>query len=149
MKVILEQDVKGKGKRGQMVEVSDGYARNFLLPQKLAVLATPDNVHKMKLADAAKAKQIAEEKAEATAIADKLKECVVKIPAKAGANGRLFGAVTTKEISEALEQQYGVAIAKNKIVQEDAIKSFGSFELKCKLGHEISGTLYVIVTEES
>ena len=148
MKVILQQDVKGQGKRGQLVEVSDGYARNFLLPKNLAVPASADNLNKMKMQDKAKAAQIAAEKAEAEAISAKLKECIVKIPAKAGAGGRLFGAVTSKEISEALEAQYGVNIAKNKIVQEDAIKSFGSFELKCKLGHEISGTIYVIVTEE-
>ncbi len=148
MKVILQQDVKGHGKRGQMVEVSDGYARNFLLPKKLAVEANTDNVHKMKMQDAAKAAQIAEEKAQAMEIVEKLKERIVKIPAKAGTGGRLFGAVTSKEISEALEAQHGIQISKNKIVQEDAIKSFGSFELKCKLGHEISGTIYVVVTEE-
>ena len=148
MKVILQQDVKGQGKRGQLVEVSDGYARNFLLPKNLAVAASADNLNKMKMQDKAKAAQIAAEKAEAEAISAKLKECVVKIPAKAGAGGRLFGAVTSKEISDALDAQYGVSIAKNKIIQEDAIKSFGSFELKCKLGHEISGTIYVIVTEE-
>lgn len=148
MKVILQQDVKGHGKRGQLVEVSDGYARNFLLPKKLAVPASADNVNKMKMQDKAKAAQIAQEKAEAQAIVEKLKECVVKIPAKAGTGGRLFGAVTSKEIAEGLEKQFGLVIAKNKIVQEEPIKSFGSFELRCKLGHEISGTVYVVVTEE-
>ena len=148
MKVILQQDVKGHGKRGQMVEVSDGYARNFLLPKKLAAPASTDNVHKMKMQEAAKKAQIQQEIEEAKATVDQLKGCMVKIPAKAGSGGRLFGAVTTKEISEALEAQFGVQIAKAKIVQDEPIKSFGSYELKCKLGHEISGTVYVIVTEE-
>lgn len=148
MKVILQQDVKSHGKRGQMVEVSDGYARNFLLPKKLAVPANADNMNKMVMQDKAKKAQIEQEKAEALAISEKLKECVVKVPAKAGSGGRLFGAVTSKEISEALEKQYGVTIAKSKIVQEEPIKTFGSFELKCKLGHEISGTVYVVVVEE-
>lgn len=149
MKVILQQDVKGHGKRGQMVEVSDGYARNFLLPKKLAVPASADNMNKMIMQDKAKAAQIAQEKAEAEAVAQRLRECVVKIPAKAGGSGRLFGAVTSKEISEALEAQFGLQVSKSKIVQEEPIKNFGSYELKCKLGHEISGTIYVVVTEEA
>ena len=148
MKVILQQDVKGHGKRGQMVEVSDGYARNFLLPKKLAVEANADNMNKMVMQDKAKQAQIAQEKAEATAIAEKLQGCVVKIAAKAGSGGRLFGAVTSKEISEALEKQHGIQIAKAKIVQDEHIKSFGTYELRCKLGHEISGTVHVVITEE-
>lgn len=149
MKVILQQDVKGHGKRGQMVEVSDGYARNFLLPKKLAVQANADNMNKMIMQDKAKAAQLAQEKAEAETIAARLRECVVKIPAKAGGSGRLFGAVTSKEIAEALEAQFGLQVSKSKIVQEEPIKSFGSYELKCKLGHEVSGTISVVVTEES
>jgi len=148
MKVILQQDVKGHGKRGQMVDVSDGYARNFLLPNKLAVLASADNVNKMAMQDKAKKAQTDKEKAEAQAITQRLTECVVKIPAKAGSGGRLFGAVTSKEISEALEKQHGLTIAKAKIVQDEPIKSFGSFELRCKLGHEVVGTIYVVITEE-
>ena len=88
------------------------------------------------------------EKAEAQATAEKLKEIMVKIPAKAGAGGRLFGAVTSKEISEALQAQFGLNIAKSKIVQDEPIKSFGTYQLKCKLGYEITGTLNVVVTEE-
>lgn len=148
MKVILQQDVKGQGKKGQMIEASDGYARNFLLPRKLAVLASADNVNKMKMQDKARAAQEAAEKAEAEATAVKLKECVVKLTAKAGSGGRLFGAVTSKEISEGLKAQYGLDIAKTKIVQEDPIKSFGTYELKCKLGYEVTGTIYVVVAEE-
>ena len=148
MKVILQQDVKGQGKKGQMIEASDGYARNFLLPRKLAVPATADNVNKMKMQDKAKKAQEAAERAEAEAAAEKLKECVVKLTAKAGANGRLFGAVTSKEISEGLKAQYGLEIAKTKIVQDEPIKRYGSYELKCKLGYEVMGTIYVVVAEE-
>ena len=148
MKVILQQDVKGQGKRGQMVNVSDGYARNFLFPKKLAVPASADNVNKMKMQDKAKAAQMAAEKAEAEEIAEKLKGIVVKIPARAGSGGRLFGAVTTKEVSEALQEQHGINIAKTKLVQDEPIKSFGTYQLKAKLGYEISGTVNVVVTEE-
>ena len=88
------------------------------------------------------------QKAEAEATAEKLKELMVKIPAKAGAGGRLFGAVTSKEISEALQAQFGLNIAKSKIVQDEPIKSFGTYQLKCKLGYEITGTVNVVVTEE-
>ena len=148
MKVILEQDVKGQGKRGQMVNVSDGYARNFLFPRKLAVPANADNMNKMIMQDKAKKAQQAAEKAEAEAIAEKLKALTVKVPAKAGAGGRLFGSVTSKEISDALQAQHGLNIAKTKIVQDDPIKSFGTYQLKCKLGYEITGTLNVVVCEE-
>ncbi len=149
MKVILQQDVKGHGKRGQMVEVSDGYARNFLLPKKLAVEANATNVNTMKMQDKAKAAQMEQEKADAREIVAKLKDSVVKMTAKAGKGGRLFGAVTSKEISEALEKQYGMKIAKAKIVQEEPIKSFGTYDLRCKLGHEISGTIHVVISEEA
>lgn len=148
MKVILQQDVKGQGKRGQMVNVSDGYARNFLFPKGLAAPASADNVNKMKMQDKARQAQMAAEKAEAQEISEKLKGLVVKIPAKAGSAGRLFGAVTTKEVSEALQAQHGIAISKSKLVQDEPIKSFGTYQLKAKLGYEISGTVNVIVTEE-
>ncbi len=148
MKVILQQDVKGQGKRGQLVNVSDGYARNFLLPKKLAVPANADNMNKMIMQDKAKKAQMEAEKAEAQATAEKLKELMVKIPAKAGSGGRLFGAVTTQEISDGLKAQFGLNIAKSKIVQDEPIKSFGTYQLKCKLGYEITGTVNVVVTEE-
>ncbi len=147
MKVILQQDVRGHGKKGQMVEVSDGYGRNYLLPRKLAVEATPDNINAMQLRDKAKAAQIAREKAEAQAIAKDVESKIVKIPARAGGSGKLFGAVTAKEISEALKAQFGMEIAKQKINLTDPIKSFGSYEVKCKLGHEVTCTLHVMVTE--
>ena len=148
MKVILQQDVKGQGKKGQLIEASDGYARNFLLPRKLAVPATAENLNTMKQQEKAKKAQEAAEKAEAQAVAEKLKGAVVKLTAKAGSGGRLFGAVTSKEISDALKEQYGLDVAKTKIVQDEPIKSFGTYQLKCKLGYEITGTLTVTVSEE-
>ena len=147
MKVILQQDVKGQGKKGQLIEASDGYARNFLLPRKLAVLATPENVNTMKQQEKAKRAQEAAEKDEAEAAAARLKEVTVKIQAKAGNGGRLFGAVTSKEIADALSAQYGITIPKAKIVQDEPIKAFGTYNLKCKLGYEVVGTLKVMVTE--
>ena len=147
MKVILQQDVKGQGKKGQLVEVSDGYARNFLLPKKLAVEASTDNINTMKLQEKAKKEQEAREKAEAEALAKRLGELSVKVAAKAGAGGRLFGAITSKEISDALQAQHNITIAKTKIVQDEPIKAFGTYELKCKLGYEVVGKLKVVVAE--
>ena len=148
MKVILQQDVKGQGKKGQMVEVSDGYGRNFLLPRKLAVEATAENINTMKMQDKAKAARMAEEKAAAEAAAERLKSCQVKIRARAGQGGRLFGSITSKEISEELKAQHGIDVNKSKIVLSDPIKSFGSFEVKCKLGSEVTGTIYVLAAED-
>ena len=148
MKVILQQDVKGQGKKGQLVEVSEGYARNFLLPRKLAIPATTDAINTMNLKEKARKAEEARQKAEAQATAEKLKECQVKLTAKAGNGGRLFGAVTTKEISEGLKAQYGVDIPKQKLVLDDPIKAFGSYQVKAKLGFEVVGTVYVTVCEE-
>ena len=147
MKVILQQDVKGQGKKGQMIEASDGYARNFLLPRKLAVAATAENINTMKQQEKAKRAQEAAEKAEAEAVAARLKEFTVRITAKAGSGGRLFGAVTSKEISDALKEQFGIQIPKTKIVQDEPIKAFGGYDLKVKLGYEVTGTLKVMVAE--
>ena len=148
MKVILQQDVKGQGKKGQMIEASDGYARNFLLPRKLAVPATAENVNTMKMQEKAKKAQEAAEKAEAQALAEKLKSIQVKLTAKAGEGGRLFGAVTSKEIAEALSAQHGLNIAKTKLVLDEPIKSCGGYQIKAKLGYEIMGTVKVMVVEE-
>ncbi len=148
MKVILEQDVKGQGKKGQMVEVSDGYARNFLLPRKLAVEASAENINTMNMRDKARKAREAEEKAQAEAMVETLKNSPVKIQAKAGQGGRLFGSVTTKEISEALKEQYQLDVNKSKIVQPEPIKAFGSYEIKCKLGYEVVGTIYLLVVED-
>lgn len=148
MKVILQQDVRGQGKKGQMIEVAEGYARNFLLPRKLAVPATADAVNTMKLREKAKKAEDARLKAEAEAMVEQLKNSPVKVKARAGGNGKLFGAVTSKEVSDALREQFGIELAKQKIVMEEPIKAFGSYELKAKLGYEVSGTVYVMVVEE-
>ena len=148
MKVILKADVRGKGKKGQMIEVAEGYARNFLLPKGLAVLATADTMNTMRLQEKAKAKADAEAKAAATEIAEKLKGLQVKVSSKGGEGGKLFGAVTGREIAAALKEQHGVDIDSKKLVLDEPIKSFGSYQVKAKLGFEISGTVYVIVTEE-
>lgn len=147
MKVILQQDVRGQGKKGQLVEVSDGYARNFLLPKKLAVIATAENLNTMKQQEKARKAQQAAEKAEAEALAKKLESLTVKVAAKAGEGGRLFGAVTAKEISECLAQQHGLNIAKAKLVLDEPIKACGGYKIKAKLGYEIVGTVNVMVVE--
>ena len=148
MKVILTQDVKSQGKKGQLVDVSDGYARNFLLPKKLAVIATAENLNTMKQQEKARKAQEAAEKAEAQATAKKLEGITVKISAKAGEGGRLFGAVTAKEVSEALNAQTGVNIPKTRLVLDEPIKACGGYKIKAKLGYEVIGTVSVMVTEE-
>ena len=148
MKIILKQDIRGKGKKGQMIEAAEGYARNYLIPRGLAVEATADAVNTMNLQAKAKAKADAEAKTEALAIAEKLKSCQVKIAAKGGEGGKLFGAITGKEIAAALAEQFSLTIDGKKLVLEQPIKSFGSYEVKAKLGYEVSGTVYVLVIEE-
>ena len=148
MKIILKQDIRGKGKKGQMIEAAEGYARNYLIPRGLAVEATADAVNTMNLQAKAKAKADAEAKAEALAIAEKLKSCQVKIAAKGGEGGKLFSAITGKEIAAALAEQFSLTIDGKKLVLEQPIKSFGSYEVKAKLGYEVSGTVYVLVIEE-
>ena len=147
MKVILLQDVKGKGKKGQMIEVSDGYARNFMLPRKLAIEATPDAVNTMKMNDKATAERIAREKAEALEISKKLRAMTLVVKAKGGGAGRLFGSVTNQEIADALEKNGGIKLDKRKIVIADPIKSVGTYTVTCKLGYEISAPLTVKIEE--
>ena len=147
MKVIFNVDVKGQGKKGEMKEVSDGYARNYLLPRNLATEATADNLNALKLKEKAKAAQMAKEKAQAEENAKKLSGVQVIIRAKAGSGGKLFGAVTSQEISKALKEQFDIDIEKNKIVQADPIKTFGAFTVKAKLGYEVSGTINLLVVE--
>ena len=147
MEVILKQDVKGTGKAGQVVIVSDGYARNKLIPGGLAVEATPANTKAIER-EKAKAKEKYEtEKAAALDLANQLADKIVVVQTKVGENGRLFGAITSQEISDALKAQCGIEIEKNKIVQADPIKTFGSYQVKAKLGYEISGTINVLVVE--
>ncbi len=147
MKVIFNVDVRGQGKKGEMKEVSDGYARNYLLPRKLATEATADNINALKLKEKARAAQMAKEKAQAEENARKLSGVQVIIRAKAGNGGKLFGAVTSQEISKALKEQFDIDIEKNKIVQADPIKTFGAFTVKAKLGYEVSGTINLLVVE--
>ena len=147
MKVILLQDVKGKGKKGQMIEVSDGYARNFMLPRKLATEATPDAVNTMRMNDKATQERIAREKAEALAVSKQLREMTVVVTAKGGGNGRLFGSITNAEIAEALEKKTGIKLDKRKIVISDAIKNVGTYTVTCKLGYEITAPLTVKIEE--
>ena len=147
MKVILLQDVKGKGKKGQMLEVSDGYARNFMLPRKLAIEATPDAINTMKMNDKATAERIAREKAEALDISKKLRAMTLVVKAKGGGAGRLFGSVTNQEIADALEKNGGIKLDKRKIVIADPIKSVGTYTVTCKLGYEISAPLTVKIEE--
>ena len=146
MKVILTQDVKGKGKKGQMIEVSDGYARNFMLPRKIAIEATADAVNTMKMNDKATQERIAREKAEALETSKKLRAMTLVVKAKGGGAGRLFGAVTTAEIASALEKQ-GIKLDKRKIVISDPIKAVGTYTVTCKLGYEISAPLTVKIEE--
>ena len=146
MKVILLQDVKGKGKKGQMLEVSDGYARNFMLPKKLAIEATPDAINTMRMNDKATQERIAREKAEALATSKKLREMTVTVTAKGGGNGRLFGSVTNAEIADALAKQ-GVKLDKRKIVLNETIKNVGTYTATCKLGYEITAPLTVKIVE--
>ena len=148
MKVIFNTDVKGQGKKGEMKEVSIGYARNYLIPRGLASEATTDNINALKLKEKAKAAQMAREKAEAEENAKKLEGIQVIIRAKAGSSGKLFGAVNSQEIIDALKEQHGIDIEKNKIVQADPIKTFGSYQVKAKLGYEVNGTVNVLVVED-
>lgn len=147
MKVILLQDVKGKGKKGQMLEVSDGYARNFMLPKKLAIEATPDAINTMRMNDKATQERIAKEKAEALALSKQLRELTIVVTAKGGGAGRLFGSVTNQEIADALKAKTGITMDKRKIVIADPIKSVGTYTVTCKLGYEISAPLTVKIEE--
>ena len=147
MKVILLQDVKGKGKKGQMLEVSDGYARNFMLPKKLAIEATPDAINTMRMNDKAAAEKAAKERAEALEISKQLKELILVVTAKGGGAGRLFGSVTNQEIADALKAKTGIALDKRKIVISDPIKSVGTYTVTCKLGYEITAKLTVKIEE--
>ena len=147
MKVILLQDVKGKGKKGQMIEVSDGYARNFMLPKKMAIEATPDAVNTMRMNDKATQERIAREKAEALELSKKLREMTLTVTCKGGGNGRLFGSVTAQEIADALAKNSGIKLDKRKLVIADTIKNVGTYTVTCKLGYEITAPLTVKIEE--
>ena len=147
MKVILMQDVKGKGKKGQMIEVSDGYARNYMLPRKMALEATADAVNTMRMNDKAAAEKAARERAEALEISKKLREMTLVVTARGGGAGKLFGSVTNQEIADALKAKSGIALDKRKIVISDPIKTVGTYTVQCKLGYEISAPLTVKIEE--
>ena len=147
MKVILLTDVKGKGKKGQMIAVSDGYARNYMLPRKLAQEATADAVNTMRMNDKATAERQARERAEAVAVSKQLRELTLVVKAKGGGAGRLFGAVTTNEIADALKRSAGITIDKRKLVLDENIKNVGTYTVKAKLGYEIVGQFNVKIEE--
>lgn len=147
MKVILTQDVKGKGKKGQMIDISDGYARNYLLPRKMAVEATADAVNTMRMNDKAAAEKAAKERAEALEVSKQLRAMTLVVTAKGGGAGRLFGSVTNQEIADALKAKSGIALDKRKIVISDPIKSVGTYTVQCKLGYEITAPLTVKIEE--
>lgn len=146
MKVILKQDVKGQGKAGQLVQVSDGYARNFLLPRGLAVEADAQAMNDLRNKEAAQLHHKAVEKQEAQEAAGVLSGKTVKIVARAGQSGKLFGAVTTKEVAEALKAQYGITLDKRKIVMADA-KAFGAYEAELKFNQGVTAKITVMVAE--
>ncbi len=146
MKVVLKQDVKGLGKKGELVNASDGYARNFLFPKALAVEANAQNMSELKNREQAEKYRIATETAAAKANAEKISGKTIKMTAKAGANGKLFGSVTSKELSEKLNTEFGIKVDKKKISVED-IKQFGTYEFEVKLYTGISAKLFVMVGE--
>lgn len=147
MKVILLQDVKGTGKKGEVVNVSDGYARNFLFPRNLAQEATAQNLNELKKRQKAEQAKKQQEIEEAKKLVEKLKSITVVIKAKSGENGKLFGSVTNKEIAEELEKQHKIKLDRKKIVLPEPIKQTGEVELEVKVYAEISGKLKVKVEQ--
>jgi large subunit ribosomal protein L9 len=148
MKVILLADVKGQGKKNDVIEVSDGYGKNFLIPRKLAKVADAQSLNDVKVKAEAKQYRIETERKEAQALVEKLKTIVVKVPASSGADGRLYGSITTKDIAERLEADHGIAIDKRKLVLNENIKTYGKFEVEAKLYTEVTGKVYVLVCEK-
>ena len=147
MKVLLLADVKGQGKKDQIVEVSDGYARNFLFPKKLAIAADAKVMSESKSKEEAKQFRLKEEKAAAKALAEKISSLSVKISATSGADGRLYGSVTSKDIAEKLKEQHKIEIDKRKLVVAENIKAYGTYEVEVKVYPEISAKLKVVVSE--
>jgi len=146
MKVVLIQDVKGLGKKGELVNTSDGYARNFLCPRKLAMEANAQAMSELKNREAAEKHRIDTEIAAAKENAAKLEGKTVKLTAKGGANGKLFGSVTSKDVATLISKEYGIALDKRKVVVED-IKAFGTYPVEVKLYNGISASMYVMVQE--
>ncbi len=147
MKVVLLADVKGQGKKNEVIEVSDGYARNFLLPRKLAVEADAKILNEIKGRDAAQKHRIEVETAEAHALAAKLDTILVKISASSGADGRLYGSITAKDIAEHLEKEHSLSVDKRKIQLDAAIRAYGRYDLDVKLYTDVVGKLHVLVCQ--
>ena len=147
MEVILLEDVKSLGKKGQIVKINDGYARNFVLPKKLGLEATPKNLNDLKLQKAREAKEAAEELQAAKELAVKVEEKPVRLTMKTGEGGKTFGTISTKEVAAAAKEQLGLDIDKKKIVLKDAIKAMGSFTVKIKLHPQVQAELTVKVEE--
>lgn len=147
MKVVLQQDVKGLGKKGELVNASDGYARNFLFPRNLAVEAKAQILNDIKNKEIAKQHHIEEEKKAAQASADKISGKSVKLTAKAGNNGKLFGSITAKEAADAINKQFGLTVDKRKVVLSSDIKAFGTYECEVKLYQGISAKVFIVVGE--
>ena len=147
MKVILTQDVKAQGKKGQLINVSDGYARNFLIPKGLAVEADAGAMNDLKNKESSRLHKIELEKAAANETAKKLETVVVKLQAKSGADGRLYGSVTSLDIAENLEKQHGIQVDKRKIQLNDPIKTFGTHTVNVKLYTEIIGKINVVISD--
>lgn len=147
MKIVLMQDVKSLGKAGSLVEVSEGYARNFLLPKKLGAPATAENLNTLKLKKANADRIAAEQLAEAQALAKQLEAAAITVSIRGGENGKTYGSVSTKEIAEAVKQQLGIEIDRKKIVLPEPIKAFGSFETPVKLHKDVQAKLQVRVVE--
>lgn len=148
MKVILLADVKSLGKKGELVNVSDGYAKNFILPKKLGVEANATNMNNMKLQNEKKEREAAKELAEAKALAESLKEITLELKVKAGVDGKVFGSVSGKEISNAMKMQKNLTIDKKKIMLDEAIKTCGMHIVKIKLHKDVIGEFKVHVSEK-
>ncbi len=148
MKVILLADVKGQGKKNDVIEVSDGYGKNFLIPRKLAKVADAQSLNDVKVKEAARLYRIETERKEARELAERLTKLLVKIPASSGADGRLYGSITTKDIAEKLKADHGIEIDKRKLVLADPIKAYGKYEVEAKLYPEVSGKVYILVCEK-
>ena len=148
MKVILLADVKGQGKKNDVIEVSDGYGKNFLIPRKLAKVADAQSLNDVKTQESARLYRIETEKKEARTLAEKLTTLVVKVPASSGADGRLYGSVTSKDIVERLQADHKITIDKRKLVLSDPIKAYGKYEIEVKLYPEVTGKINVLVCEK-
>ena len=148
MKVILLADVKGQGKKNDVIEVSDGYGKNFLIPRKLAKPADAQSLNDVKVKESARLYRIETEKKEAQALAERLKTLTVRIPTAGGADGRLYGSITTKDISERLKADFGIEIDKRKLALNDPIKAYGTYQVEAKLYTEVNGKVTVQVCEK-